>query len=562
MRIALTALTPRGSQDLVVSADDGAVIGQVAAALRGVAGGSEPLAPVIALPRTQVPASHGPPPAAAPGLPAAAPGLPAAAPGPPPLALGQETPRQAAGQDTSRRAAGQDTSRWGAAQETPRRAPAQETLWLDGRPVDPRARAASVLRDGALVATDPRAAAATSLAEPAGLAEVRVVGGPAAGTVHRLGFGTLTLGGSPDCQVRVTGTGLPAYAARLVIGPGGSAGQTIVEPLTQPAGGVPLLLDREPLTGARPWEPGSLLQVGPHVLALASPEQPDAHLAPIGDGGLAFNRPPRLLPSSRPRRIEVPVEPKRADKARLQLLSALLPLVFGAVLWLALKNALFALFMLMSPVMVIGQWISERRHGRRSYKRGMKEYRRAMARLDGTITAARASDEALRREAAPDPAQVLLTATGPRRRLWERRAADPDVLHLRLGLTDRPANIEFVPEKGSAHDAELPPVPAARSVPIALPLPQLGVIGLAGPAGPPARWPAGSSPRPRRCTARATCTSWCSPPARRQAPSGTGSAGCRTARRSRARSAWPWWGAIRTRRRAGWPSSSARSASE
>ena len=112
-----------------------------------------------------------------------------------------------------------------------RRAAAQETLWLDGRPVDPRARAASVLRDGALVATDPRAAAATSLAEPAGLAEVRVVGGPAAGTVHRLGFGTLTLGASPDCQVRVTGTGLPAYAARLVIGPGGPAGQTIVEPL-------------------------------------------------------------------------------------------------------------------------------------------------------------------------------------------------------------------------------------------------------------------------------------------------------------------------------------------
>jgi DNA segregation ATPase FtsK/SpoIIIE, S-DNA-T family len=430
MRIALTALTPRGPQDLVVSVDDGAVIGQVAAALRGVAGGSEPLAPVIALSRTQVPAGNGRPPADGYG---------------PPPGLGQETPHRPPAQETT----------W--------RPPAQETLWLDGRPVDPRARATSVLRDGALVAIDPRAAAATSLAEPAGLAEVRVVGGPAAGTVHRLGFGTLTLGASPDCQVRVTGTGLPAYAARLVIGPGGSAGQTIIEPLTQPAGGVQLLLDGEPLTAARPWEPGSLLQVGPNVLALASPEQPDAHLAPIGDGGLAFNRPPRLLPSSRPRRIEIPVEPKRADKARLQLLSALLPLVFGAVLWIALKNALFALFMLMSPVMVIGQWISERRHGRSSYKRGMKDYRRAMAGLDGTITAARAADEALRREAAPDPAQVLLTATGPRRRLWERRAADPDVLHLRLGLTDRPANIEFVPEKGSAQDAELPPVPAARS---------------------------------------------------------------------------------------------------
>ena len=288
MRIALTALTPRGPQDLVVSADDGAVIGQVTAALRGVAGGSEPLAPVIALPRTQPP----------PGLGPAPPHYELAAP---PTA-GQEPPRRKAGRQTSRRA------------------DAQETLWLDGRPVDPRARAASVLRDGALVATDPREAAATSLAEPAGLAEVRVVGGPAAGTVHRLGFGTVALGASPDCQIRVTGTGLPAYAARLVIGPGGPAGQTIVEPLRASPDGVPVLLDGEPLTAARPWEPGSVLQVGPHVLALASPEQPDAHLAPTGDGGLAFNRPPRLLPSSRPRMIEIPAEPARAGRARLQLL--------------------------------------------------------------------------------------------------------------------------------------------------------------------------------------------------------------------------------------------------
>ena len=423
MRIALTALTPQGPQDLVVSADDGAVVGQVAAALRGAAGGAGRLAPVIALPQ----------------------------PGP------------------------------GPGGHAPQLATAQETLWLDGRPVDPRARAATVLRDGALVATDPRAAAATSLAEPTGLAEVRVVGGPAAGTVHRLGFGTLTLGASPDCSVRVTGTGLPAYAARLVIGPGGAAGQAIIEPVHDQAGGVPLLLDGEPLTGPAPWPPGSLLQIGANVLGLASPEHPDAHLAPIGDGGLAYNRPPRLLPSQRPRRVEIPVEPKRADKARLQLMAAIAPLAFGLIMIKVMHSYYFALFMLMSPVMVIGQWLSDRRHGRVSYKRGMKKYKQKMSGLDAIIARERSADEAQRREAAPDPASVLLTATGPRRRLWERRGTDPDALHLRIGLTDLPANIEFVPEKGAPRDAELPPVPLARSVPVTLPLPSLGVVGVAGP---------------------------------------------------------------------------------
>jgi DNA segregation ATPase FtsK/SpoIIIE, S-DNA-T family len=433
MRIALTALTPQGPQDLVVSGEDGAVVGEVAVALREASGGPVRLAPVIALPAGPRPGNG--------------------------LARGLAT--------------------------------AQETLWLNGQAIDPRAPAAAVLRDGAVVAIDPRAAAATSLAEPSGLVEVRVAGGPAAGTVHRLGFGTLTIGASPDCAVRVTGMGLPAYAARLVIGPGGPDGQAIVEPLRDQVAGAPVLLDGEPLTGPRPWLPGQPLQIGTNVLTLARPEQPDAHLSAMNDGGLAYNRPPRLLPTGRPRKIPIPAEPKRGEKARLQLLSALLPLIIGAVMVVLLHNILFALFMLMSPVMVVGQWISARRTGRVSYAKGMKEYKAKMAALDSVIATERAADEAERRQAAPDPAEILLTATGPRRRLWERRATDPDTLLLRIGLTTMPANIEFTAEKGAPHDADLPPLPAARSVPLSLPLPRLGVVGVAGPAGPArglARW--------------------------------------------------------------------------
>src|SRR5262245_6500809 len=77
-------------------------------------------------------------------------------------------------------------------------------LWMDGRMLDPSAPAARVLRDGAIVTADQRIAAATVLAEPTGLVEIRVAGGPAAGTVHRLGIGTTTLGGAPDTDVRLT----------------------------------------------------------------------------------------------------------------------------------------------------------------------------------------------------------------------------------------------------------------------------------------------------------------------------------------------------------------------
>lgn len=438
MRIALTALTPQGPQDVVVTGDDGATTGQVAAVLRTALAGRERLAQVISLPKAA-------------GLPRGSGGAP------------------------------------------------QETLWLGGQALDPATPALTALREGALVTLDPRAAGATSLAEPSGLIELRVVGGPGAGAVHRLGIGTVTIGASADCGIRLAGPGLPAHAARIVVGRDGPALQAMIEPLATgadtapPAGEAPaaVLLDSEPLAGPREWPLGMLLQTGPHVVTLASPEAPDAHLSPAGDGGLAYNRPPRLMPSQQPRRVEIPVEPKRGDKARLQLLSALLPLAFGAVMVMVMHSAYYALFMLMSPVMMIGTWMSERRHGRADHKKRMKAFRATMARLDEVIAAERAADEAGRRAASPDPAEILLTATGPRRRLWERRATDPDALHLRVGLGTLPASIEFARERGASTDSALPPVPPARNVPISLPLPRLGVVGLAGPASASrglARW--------------------------------------------------------------------------
>jgi DNA segregation ATPase FtsK/SpoIIIE, S-DNA-T family len=451
MRIALTAFTPQGPRDLIISGDDGSTVGQVAAELHSSFWPRERLAAVI-----QLPGGGG-------------------------AARGQ------------------------------RLAPAQRgTLWVNARPLDPSAIAAAVLHDGAVVAADQQDAAATVLEEPTGVVEIRAVGGPSAGSVHRLGFGAATLGASRDCHVPVMGAGLPSCAARITVSASGPVPGVLLEPQhSGPAGppqhsgpaGLPpaahgeiggeagpepvtaaLLLDGEPVTGPRPWLPGALLEIGPHVLALAVPEQPDAHLSPADDGGLAYNRPPRLLPPGQRRRIAVPAEPKRGEKARLQLFAALIPLALGLVMVKVLHSAIYALFMLMSPVMIGGQWMSDRRRGRVSHKRAMREYQRKMGDLESVIGAERAADEAERRDAAPDPAQVLLTATGPRRRLWERRAADPDALHLRIGLTSLPAQVELVPEKGAPRDAEMPPPPVARSVPATLPLPRLGVIGLAGPA--------------------------------------------------------------------------------
>ncbi|ADG87418.1 FtsK/SpoIIIE domain-containing protein [Thermobispora bispora] len=369
-------------------------------------------------------------------------------------------------------------------------APEASGLWLEGRRLDPGAAVFGLLRDGDRIATDPRAADATVTEEPDGLAELRVIGGPGAGAVHRLGLGSYSLGADPACAITVPDPLLPAAAAVVRLTPAA----VTVEPA--PGGEPVALLDGEPVTAAVPWPEGAVLTCGASAFAVGPVEPPDAHLDPLPGGGLAYHRPPRLARPAGERRIVVPAEPGRPEGARLQLLATFLPAVLGVVTALVFRQWYFLLFAAASPLIAIGQWASDRRYGRKRYRQALREYRERMAAFEERVAAAVRADEAERRAAAPDPAEVLLTAVGPRRRLWERRMHDPDALRLRVGLADLPAAIEFRPEAGPAQDAALPEPPLSRDVPVTLDLRRIGVAGVVGPRAAAlgcARWLAGQA---------------------------------------------------------------------
>ena len=410
MRIALTALTPKGPADVIVSGDDGATAGQVAEALQEAFAPKEHLASVIMHPRAAAAGTR----------------LPASGP----------------------------------------------VLWAGGQQIPPDKPVARALRDGAVVTTIERAAAATSLAEPGGVAELRVISGPDAGTVHRLGPGATTIGSGPGCQVRLLTPGVPAHAATITVAWG------LSEPSLEPAGApAQLVLDGRPVTGACSWPFGGVVRVATTVLQLMRPETPDAHLSPV-DGGLAYHRPPRFRPDLKPVKIEVPAEPKKGHgNGVTMLLSAAVPMVMGGVMVYVTRQWLYSLFMLMMPVMVLGTWLSGSKQRGGSHHRKMRAYTRQMAEVEAKLDQARAADEKRRREDAMDPAQVLLTATGPRRRLWERQADDSDTLRMRIGLFDGPAMIQLV----TAKEAKPPAVPTAFCVPVSMRLTTTGVLGLAGP---------------------------------------------------------------------------------
>jgi DNA segregation ATPase FtsK/SpoIIIE, S-DNA-T family len=344
-------------------------------------------------------------------------------------------------------------------------------LWSGGRMLDPSAPAFRLLRDGAVVSVHPGAALATVLTEPSGVAEVRVSGGPCAGSVHRLGIGSTSIGTAPDVDVRLTDPSMSPQA--LVV---------TVESRRVTVSGTGVL-DEVPLsaTDVVEWPPGGVLVCGASVLTLAPTAAPDAHLAPLPEGGLAYNRPPRIRTHSGPRRIEVPQEPEKGQRERLRLIGSLLFAATGVVMVVFTGQWYWALMALAYPLIQIGEWIADRVYGRKSYKKALKEYRARRSQFDGALESMRRADQAEWRALAPDPAEVLLTATGPRRRLWERRMGDPDTLHLRIGLADLPARIELRPGRGAGDEPSMPPRPIAHNVPVPVPLAELGVLGLSGP---------------------------------------------------------------------------------
>ncbi|GAA3831354.1 FtsK/SpoIIIE domain-containing protein [Sphaerisporangium flaviroseum] len=352
--------------------------------------------------------------------------------------------------------------------------PAGVQLWANGRPLPPTAPASQVLRDGDMIAFGPRAAAATMRSEPAGVVEVRVSGGPCAGAVHRLGFGAATIGSGRGCVVPLDDPLAPPHTATVQV--------TATEVVLEPGPGAQLTLDGVPLTAPAPWPRGGVVIAGASVVTLAYPEAPDAHLTPMPDGGLAYNRPPRLSGPARTRSIEVPVEPKQQETQRLQILASLLFAVGGVVMAIAFQQALFLLMALLTPITMVAQWWSDRRYGRKRHRLALKDYRRRKEEFAEVLERLRRADQAERRTEFPDPAEALLTCTGPRGRLWERRIHDADTLHLRVGLADGPAHIEMVPEAGAygADAKALPPVPLSHAVPVTVPMPQVGVMGLTG----------------------------------------------------------------------------------
>ncbi len=347
-------------------------------------------------------------------------------------------------------------------------------VWLGGaRLDDDRPVGESPLVDGVVVQLSEGAALAAPAGPPPRGWQLRVLSGPSSGRIAELPMGDHELGrssafGFADRSMSRRHALLRVGADGATLRDLGSANGTFLEgePVSEHDDGVEVA-------------PGRIVRLGDTQLVIGPAVVADAAIEPSGPGSRAFVRAPRLLPSTREARIQLPQEPRAREPRRFPLVMILAPLVIGIVLAIVLRSPLYLVFAVASPVMMISNTIADRKQSAREERRAREEYEQELARALERIDSAVAEETVRRREGHPDPATAVLTAVLPGRRLWERRRTDPDALDLRLGAADLPARVVVTDRSGSD---EPPEQRTVRAVPVVVPLRDAGVVGLAGPA--------------------------------------------------------------------------------
>ena len=341
-----------------------------------------------------------------------------------------------------------------------------ERLWNDSWQVPhDRPLSASGLRDGIILA--PGAPARPVRDSKENGVELRVVSGPASGLVVRLGVGHFVVGRMRSCAVVIPDPEMSREHASLEIT---SEGSMMLADLGS-SNGTSLegtSVGADPL----PLQYGQVVQVGASFISVEPIDPLDGDLSDDAQCGYIFNRRYRIRPPDSAVEIEFPLTPSEEDKPSFPWLMMVAPLVVAVALAAVLKRPEYLLLAVMSPIMTLGNTVHDRQGRKRRQSKARADFEQKTVDATRQMHIAVQDERSRRRSESPDPAAVLLTAIGPRRRLWERRSSDDDHLWLRMGLATQPSVVRM-----DNH----PSPPPAWAVPVVVPLPAVGVLGLAAP---------------------------------------------------------------------------------
>lgn len=258
--------------------------------------------------------------------------------------------------------------------------------------------------------------------DDAPVALVRVLTGPEAGRSFPLASGAHLVGRDAAEDVHLAADPEVSRRHATIV-----AGDTITVTDLNSANGVLVdgaLVQRAIVT------PSTRLQIGAGVLTVLplTVPQPSSHVEP------PFFRSPRVEPAYRGVSFTLPEIPVPPDPPRLPLLVLLSPLLLGAVLFALTQQVTTLAFVALSPLIMLGTWLDNRRQGRRRRRAGRSAFEAGMADARARSEAERDTEVRARCTESPGTSEVA-SAIGRRDPLlWTRRPEHATFLEVRFGV--------------------------------------------------------------------------------------------------------------------------------
>lgn len=263
-------------------------------------------------------------------------------------------------------------------------------------------------------------------------AVVRVVGGPDRGIEVHLPFGPSLVGRAADNDVQLNDPRVSKTHAQILVGP------DKVEIIDRNSSNGVLVsggrVTRATLT------PDDDVVLGDTIVRVwATRTRPDWQSTDI-----AFVRSPRVLGRPAPTKLPLPQPPGPLQRSRFPWLAMVAPLIMGAVMFAFLRNPLSVIFIGLSPVMMIGTWLTTRLDAKTQQKRAIAAFTDSLAAAAERVEQLHTAERGQRLLLYPSVNECVAAVNAQTDLVWSRRPELPEFLQLRLGLGTIRASI--VPE--------------------------------------------------------------------------------------------------------------------
>lgn len=268
-----------------------------------------------------------------------------------------------------------------------------------------------------------------------------VAAGPDVGQRFVLPPGTHVIGRSPHCDVVLSDALVSKTHARLEVGP------TVELVDLNSANGI--LVDGGMVSRLTVVD-GQSLVLGDTTVTFAVAAGSDAAAArQITQASIPFTRTPRVEPRYPGQELPAPEIPSEFEKPLFPWLLMLMPVALGLAVFLVTRNPLSLIFVALSPMMMVGNYLMGRRRVARQRDSATGTFEAQLAELEAKLAAEVPHERAVRDQEAPSVRYALAAAEAGDPLLWTRRPEHWQFLQVRWG-TGRSPSRNTVSEQGSS----------------------------------------------------------------------------------------------------------------